>query len=346
MILPLSARLRHADRRGVPDARGRGGTDGQLAAINAVLTDCVRRGQSIRNVMANNPDLFPFCERTMYNYVGLKVFDAVRGDLPFACSRRPRKSRPQTKTDAKCRVGRAQPDLLSYRLANPDTVGHEAEMDGLEGQKADGRYMFTYIFNDTGLALGVIRDGKTSADCRAVFDTLWEAAGPALFRKIFRVIITDNGPEFSDPGMIENWRPDPGHNPTKLLPRGVRVWFADPCCSSQKPHIERFHNELRRILQKGTSFDPLTQEQIALALSHLNSYPRESLGWRTPYDVFVERHGEEGRAFLAKLGIVRIPENQVTLHPFLLGAKFQKAADRAILRKNGVAPAQKPELKK
>ena len=55
----------------------------------------------------------------------------------------------------------------------------------------------------------------------------------------------------------------------------------------RKPHIERFHNELRRILQKGTSFDPLTQEQIALTLSHLNSYPRESLGGRTPYDVFV-----------------------------------------------------------
>ena len=146
--------------------------------------------------------------------------------------------------------------------------------------------------------------------------------------------------------MIENCRPDPEHNPTKLLPRGVNVWFADPYCPSQKPHIERFHNELRRILQKGTSFDPLTQEQVALALAHLNSYPRESLGWRTPYDVFVEKHGEEGKAFLAKLGIVRIPENQVTLHPFLLGAKFQKAADRAILRKYGVTSAPKTESSK
>ena len=116
--------------------------------------------------------------------------------------------------------------------------------------------------------------------------------------------------------------------------------------SSQKPHIERFHNELRRILQKGTSFDPLTQGQIALALAHLNSYPRESLGWRTPYDVFVEKHGDEGKAFLAKLGIVRIPANQVTLHPFLLGEKFQRAADKAILRKNGVTPATKAEPQK
>ena len=62
--------------------------------------------------------------------------------------------------------------------------------------------------------------------------------------------------------------------------------------------------------------------------------------------MFVEKHGDEGKAFLAKLGIVRIPANQVTLHPFLLGEKYQKAADRAILRKNGVVPAPKAEAKK
>lgn len=243
----------HGSREGVR------ATDGQLAAINGVVTECTRRGQSIRNVMANNPNLFPFCERTTYSYVGLKVFDAVRGDLPFACSRRPRKSRPQTKTDAKCRVGRAQTNLLSYRLANPDTVGHEAELDGLEGQRADGRYMFTDIFNDTGLALGFIRDGKTSADCRAVFDALWEAAGPALFRKLFRVVVTDNGPEFSDPEYIER---DP-----LFVPQGTdaglewaqvadpakyraRVFYADAYSPRQKPHVERVHEEARRILSR------------------------------------------------------------------------------------------------
>ena len=52
--------------------------------------------------------------------------------------------------------------------------------------------------------------------------------------------------------------------------------------------------------------------------------------------MFVEEFGAEGRRFLDRLGIVRIPQEQVTLHPFLLGRKFQKAADRAVLRKNGV----------
>ena len=42
------------------------------------------------------------------------------------------------------------------------------------------------------------------------------------------------------------------------------------------------------------------------------------------------------RRLLDRLGIVRVPQEEVTLHPFLLGRKFQKAADKAVLRKNGV----------
>ena len=114
------------------------------------------------------------------------------------------------------------------------------------------------------------------------------------------------------------------------------MFYCNPYCSSQKPHIERFHLELRRILQKGVSFNALSQEQVNLIISHLSSYPRPSLDGKTPYDIFVEEFGDEGKRFLEKLGIVRIPSKEVTLHPFLLGQKFQKAADKAILKKNGV----------
>ena len=80
----------------------------------------------------------------------------------------------------------------------------------------------------------------------------------------------------------------------------------------------------------------MTQDQVNLALSHLNSYPKDSLDGKTAYDCFVEKFGEEGKAFLAALGIKRISSNAVTLHPFLLGQKYQKAADKAILKKNGI----------
>lgn len=219
------------------------------------------------------------------------------------------------------------------------------ELDTVVGS-VSGKVAYTMIFPKSGLALGFLRDQKTSQTTTRIFNTLWELAGPGLFRRLSAAILTDNGPEFSDPDMIENYRPDPEHNPTKLLPRGIHVWYADPYCSSQKPHIENFHLMLRRILQKGTSFNMLTQDGMNLTFSHLNSYPREAHGGKTPYDLFVAEHGDEGRRFLDALGIRRIPAGQVTLHPFLLGQKYQRAADRAVLRKSGVTGQRKPELGK
>jgi hypothetical protein len=167
---------------------------------------------------------------------------------------------------------------------------------------------------------------------------LWSLAGPELFRKLFSVILTDNGSEFSDPEMIEQWRPDPKHNPNKLLPRGIHMFYCDANCSSQKPHVEREHREQRRVLLHGVSFDTLTQNSINLVASHVASYSRGVLDSKTPYDTFVEKFGEPGKKLLDALGIVKIPPNEVTLDPMLLGAKFKRHADRVILRKAGVIP--------
>lgn len=329
--------LLHESRRGVH------ATEGQLERINGVFTQCSRRGQSVRNVMANNPELFNFCERTMYNYVGLRKFDAVRGDLPFACSRRPRRARPVTKTDAKCRIGRTYKDLISYWVANPALRDHEVELDGLEGQRRDGKYIFTLILNDDDLVLGFLRDAKTAESCTDVFRLLWEAAGPRLFKELFAVIITDNGPEFSDPAAIEA-------NPL-FAPRGedagkawggcaspdkfrARIFYCDSYSPKQKAHIERVHEEIRRILAKGVSFQSLTQADIGLVFSHVNSYTRGVLDNATPYDSFVSRHGDAGRRFLDALGIVRIEPNEVTLKPMLLGEKFARHADCVIVHRN------------
>ena len=100
-------------------------------------------------------------------------------------------------------------------------------------------------------------------------------------------------------------------------------------------YVERNHEEIRRILVKGSSFDALTQEDVNLALSHVNSAPRPSLDGKTPYDEFVSFHGERGREFLEKLGIRRVNAESVVLDPILLGEKFKKEANRAILHRHG-----------
>ena len=325
----------HANYRGtlVNSRSGVRPDEAKVRMISEVLTPAARQGQSVDAIIAGNPALFgEYARSTVYGWIENGLFTAKKHNLPFAGTRKKPRKRPETKTNARCRVGRTYADLLEWLKANPDVVPTEA--DTVIGS-VSGKILFTFMVRNK-LPLAFLRDAKTSQTFTRIVNMLWAVAGPDLFRRLFRCIVPDNGTEFSDPEMVENYRPDPEHNPYKLLPRGVRVFYCDPYCSCQKPHIERFHLELRRILQKGVSFNSLDQEQINLIMSHLNSYPRPSLKGKTPYDVFVEEFGDAGKRFLDKLGIVRIPQNQVILHPFLLGCKFQKAADMAVLKMNGV----------
>lgn len=72
---------------------------------------------------------------------------------------------------------------------------------------------------------------------------------------------------------------------------------------------------------KGESFDSLSQTQVDLMMSHVNSYIRASLmdddshPCRTPYERFAFEYGEE---IARRLGIVPIPLREVTLRPKLL----------------------------
>lgn len=90
----------------------------------------------------------------------------------------------------------------------------------------------------------------------------------------------------------------------------------DPYASWQKPHIENAHTLLRRVLPKGSSFDGLTQDDVNLVCSHINSYPREELGWRSPFET-LPAWGQENLPLA--FGMRIIPRDEVNLTPSLIG---------------------------
>ena len=308
-------------------------SDETLAKMNAALKDGLLRNQSVRHIMASNADAFGgLCERTVYNYIGSDGLDALgvgRGDLPYACSRRPRPKQAATKTDAKCRVNRTHDLFVLWKEQNPGALVPEA--DTLKGQ-VGGSVLFTIQF-PCQLMMAFHKERETAQTWTGIVNMLYRLAGRPLFMTLFPAILEDNGAPFSDPVTTENARAD--NNPYRLVPR-TKVFYCDPYCATQKPHVERNHEELRRILLKGTSFNALDQDDVNVVLSHVNSYTRASLGNSTPYDEFAKTYGYEGRRLLDRLGIVKIPANEVTLDPYVLGKKFKRHADRIILRQNGV----------
>lgn len=94
-----------------------------------------------------------------------------------------------------------------------------------------------------------------------------------------------------------------------------KIFYCDPQQSSQKPHVENNHNFVREILPNGQAWNNLTQEKVNLMFSHINSTPRESLGNKTPYEIFTFIYGKE---LADKLGIQKIVKDEVNTTPRLL----------------------------
>lgn len=280
-------------------------TQGELLALDELVSPLVRGGQSVHHVLANNPDRFGVHEKTVYRYIAGGLLRAKNGDMPRVCTLKPRSRKPvEHKVDTKCRVGRTYADYQAFMAAAPDT--RVVEMDSVIG-RVGGKVLLTLMFRDCGLMLAFLRDRNDSQSVIDVFSLLWELAGPGLFRLLFPVLLTDNGSEFSNPRALEN-APDGS-------PRS-RLFYCDPCASWQKGCVERNHEFLRLILPKGTSFDALSQADINTVLSHVNSYSRPALNDKAPFDLFSFIYGQD---LLARLGLRRIPANGILLKPALLG---------------------------
>ena len=155
-------------------------SDDDIGRMNAVLSPSIRKGQSVSAVMSAHGDVFKgFGRSTVYGWIEAGLFSAKGHDLPYSGRSRKPKPRPVTKTNARCRIGRTIREMREWLKAHPDVV--PCELDTVIGS-VSGKVLFTMIFPKSGLALGFLRDQKTSQTCTRIFNMLWTVAGPKLFR--------------------------------------------------------------------------------------------------------------------------------------------------------------------
>ncbi len=275
----------------------------ELKRIDSIITPLVQQGHSIHHICVNNADDIMLDEKTIYTYIDAGLLSVKNIQLPRKVRYHIRKKKKSVKIDKQCHVGRTYEDFEAYLSANPDIA--VVEMDSVEGRKG-GKVFLTIYFRDSSLLLVFIRDCNTARSVTQIVDNLYNRLGHETFTSLFPVILTDRGSEFTNPLSIEF--NDDGE-------RRTRLFYCDPQRSDQKGGIEVAHEFIRRVLPKGKSFDDLTQEDVDLLMSHINSYTRKKLGNRSANQLFSFLHGEE---ILSSLGISRIPSNQINLTPLLL----------------------------
>lgn len=280
-------------------------SEAEIARLNAIITPLIRKGQSVHQIYATYKNELMCSEKTVYNYIDAGLLDVRNIDLPRKVTFRERYKKPEFKVDRGCRIGRNYADFQAHISSHPDTP--IVQMDSVIGNRG-GKCLLTIHFVDTSLMLAYLRDANTSQSVIDIYNQLNETLGIKQFQKLFPVILTDNGSEFSNPRAIER------KNDNTM---GNRTWiyYCDAGRPYQKGAIEVNHSLIRRVLKKGSSFDHLCQEDITLMMNHINSYKRKKLNDRTPYEAFSFYHGEE---VLEQLGCHPVAAEDIMLKPALL----------------------------
>lgn len=278
-------------------------TPEELKRVDAIVSPLVKLGQSIHMICVNNADDIMLDEKTIYNYIDAGLLSVDNIDLPRKVRYRTRSHKKPVRVDKQCHVGRTYEDFEAYIAANPDIP--VVEMDSVEGRKG-GKVLLTIYFRNSSLMLAFIRDNNTAKSVTEIFEWLYEQLGHEAFTNLFQVILTDRGSEFTNPLAIEF---------NKDNERRTHIFYCDPQRSDQKGGCEVTHEMIRRVLPKKTSFDNLTQDDITLMMSHINSYNRKKLNNQSAHQLFSFINGGD---ILDKLGIKSIPANEINLTPLLL----------------------------
>lgn len=279
-------------------------TEEELSQLNSVISPLLKNGQSLHHIMTHNANRISCCERTAYIYVNNRLFDATNLDMPRTVRFRPRKKKSvNLKVDKKCRIGRTYEDYKKFMEDHPSLP--VVELDSVEGKKG-GAVLLTVHFVLQKLQLAFLRETNTSQSVTDIFNHLYKVLGSETYKKLFPVLLVDNGSEFSNPESLEF---DADRN------RRSYVFYCNPAAPNQKGSCEVNHEFIRRIIPKGTDIGKYTPEQIKLMMDNINSYSRPELGDKSPYAMFRFYYGHK---ILKLLNVDFIKPNEIILKPQLL----------------------------
>lgn len=281
-------------------------TAGEFTAINDLVSPLIKRGLSIYAIKSHLGNSLPVSESTLRRLINSCELDVRNIDLRTTVKMKPRathRNKMKSEIVSKLKIGHLYSDYLEF-IKNNDTL--TCQMDCVEGLKEERKVLLTLHFPSLHFQLAFIMDSHTSACVVETLDLLELTLGKELYHKIFGVILTDNGHEFL---AIE------GMERSIYGGKRTKIFFCEPNRSDQKAECETNHKLIRYILPKKTSFENLVQPDICLMMSHINSYPRESLFGQTPYSIASRIFPKE---FFNLVGISKIEFNDLDLTPSLL----------------------------
>lgn len=296
------SRRRYSESRSKIQTRGK-----ELEKLDETVTPLILKGQPITHIWAEHGEELGISQRTLYRYADRGVLSFGNIDLRRKVGYRPRRKKKEQSErflNQEFRKSRSYDDYLKYMEKHPDTT--VVQMDTVKGCREQGKRLLTLHFCDTNMMLILLmHDGKADTVVEQ-FDRLTSLLGLEEFRKVFPVILTDNGSEFKHTKEMET---------TNDGKKRTKIFYCDPQASWQKPKIEKNHEFIRYVLPKGKSLNSYTQEDMNILANNINSTRRNLLGGKSPYEVITNKSVLN---LMKLMGLHMIPSDEVNLTPKLL----------------------------
>lgn len=260
-------------------------TPEEVYKINKIITPLVKKGQTTNHLYINHPEVLNFSKPSFYNYINQGVFDFGPLDFPRIVKYKKRKNsdKRRTRQEREIRIGRTYEDFCKYIIENTDL--NIVEMDTVEGLQEESDCLLTLLWRKSKFMLIFKLEEQTTEEVTRIFEYLQQTLLEEDYKKLFPIILTDNGHEFFDVLNIECH-----HKTGEVL---SRVFYCDPHASSQKGMIEKNHEFIRYVLPKKTSFKNIKQNDCDILKNHINSLCRDSLNGKSPYEAMLFICSEE-----------------------------------------------------
>lgn len=289
-------------------------TNEQFNKIDEIASPLLKKGQSPYTVINNHPEL-NISVQTLYRLIEHGELSADNFALRSKLSRKPPKGcRPRKMRQeviSKLKEGHRYEDYLKFMETYDGPV---AQMDTVMGNRDEGDCLLTLHLPALHFQMALLLSEHTAKAVVDALDMFETVLGYELFNKVFPVILTDNGCEFTDIKGMERSVDDPAKKRTQ-------IFFCEPNRSDQKGACENNHKYIRYVIPKGTSLKPYVQSDINLMMCHINSFSRKSMYGKTPFALAKEILPED---FFLLTGYEEIPSDQVNLTPNLLKSRISQ----------------------
>lgn len=251
-------------------------------AFNQWVSPLIKRGIGIETLYHEYPDDFPVTTSTVRKWINCGYLSVKRVDLRRAVTYKVKKQYNYKRPygyDPLIKFGHTHSFFLKHIKSDPKAS--IMEFDTVHGLATEKAKLLTMYHRETHFQIGILIESIKESSVNKALINIQKLLGDD-FSSIFEIILADNGFEF-DGLMDKSINKETG----EVL---SQVFFTKPYCSGDKGGCERNHEFFRYYFPKGYSFEHLDQDDVNIIFSNINSYPRESLNWKSPIELFKKKY--------------------------------------------------------